>query len=226
MTTGSVSDIFARFNSYLPSKWFTGSTPIKDAVATGIATVMSQEYALYVYAKQQTRIASATGAFLDLISADYFGSGLPRLAGESDASFRTRILANLFVPRTSRPAMVTVLTKLTGRAPIIFEPNNPFDVGAMAVPASKGYCNHTQYGSMDVPFNALITAYRPIVTGQVTAGTGYCNAPKLSAMATPVSQAYDGSQSVQQGAVTDAAIYAAIEQTRPAATVMGVLLSF
>jgi hypothetical protein len=226
MATGDKTNIFGRFNSYLPSRWFTGSTPYKDAIATGISTVMAQEYSLYVYAKLQTRIATATDAWLDLISADYFGSTLPRISGESDASFRTRIQANLLVPRTARPAMVTVLTKLTGRAPIIFEPNNPADVGAMGVPASNGYCNHTRYGSMDCPFNALITAYRPIVSGQVTAGTGFCNAPMLTAMSTPASQSYDGSQSIQSGAVTDAAIYASINSTRPAGTVMGVMLSY
>jgi hypothetical protein len=226
MAVGNQADIFARLNSYLPRGWFAGSTPVKDALLQGIAAVLAQIYALYLYAKLQTRIKTATDAWLDLISADYYGANLPRISGESDTSFRARILANLFVPRTARPAMATVLTTLTGRAPIIFEPNNPFDVGAMNAPTSKGYCGVARFGSMAVPFNALISAYRPVVTGQITAGAGFCNAPKLSAMATPASQAYMASLAAQQAAVSDAAIYAAVNATRPAATIVGVSLSY
>lgn len=225
MAKGDVNDILGRLNSYLPDKWFTGSTPILTAVLTGFSTVLAQIYALYVYAKLQTRVATATDAWLDIISADYFGIGLPRSIGESDSSFRSRIQANLLAPRTSRPAMVTVLTRLTGRAPIIIEPMNPADTGAMSAPTSKGYCGVARMGSMAVPFNALVIAYRPVVTGQIQAGAAFSNAPKLSAMSTPASQGYTGSLAAQQSSIGDAAIYAAINATRPAASVVGVVIS-
>lgn len=128
--TGGQNDIFGRLNSLLPSRWFTGLTPVKDAVLTGIASVLSQIYALYAYARLQTRIATLTDGWIDTASADYFGAGLPRNPGEGDASYLARVQANLLLARVSRPAVVAALTKLTGRAPTVIEPMNPADTGA------------------------------------------------------------------------------------------------
>ncbi len=225
MATGDQNDIFGRLNSLLPSRWFVGSTPIKDAVMTGIAAVFSQTYGLYAYAKLQTRISTLTDGWIDTAAADYFGTGLTRNLGESDAAYLARVKANLLAPRTARPAMVTVLARLTGRVPTIWEPNNPADMGAMNAPKSPGYCGVARFGSMAVPFNALILAFRPMVTGQVSAGAAFSNAPKLSAMNTPLSQGYTGSLGSQSSSATDAAIYAAVNATRPAASVVGVSIS-
>lgn len=224
MATGDQTDITGRLKAMLPARWFSGSTPVLDGVLAGIAALFMQIYSLYAYAKSQTRILTSTDAWLDMVSGDYFGANLPRQVSESDASFLARIRANLFVQRTSRPAMVSVLTTLTGHEPLILEPGNPRDMGVMGVPGSKGYCGVGRMGSMAVPFNALIIAYRPAVTNQITPGAAFASAPKISAMGTPVSQGYTGSLGLQQSSITDAAIYAAVEATRPAGTTVGVCI--
>ena len=215
MATGSQSDIFARLNALLPSKWFVGSTPVKDAVLTGIAAVFAQIYSLYAYAILQTRVATLTDAWIDTASADYFGPSLPRGVGESDASYLARIKANLLLNRATRPAMVAALTALTGQAPLIIEPTNPADTGAYSAPNS-GYNVAGSYGSMLLPFQCFVQAYRPLTAGlPLVAGYG----SPCSGYGTPSYGEY-ADISMIQNQVADAAIYAAIEATRPAATVI------
>lgn len=210
---GSQSDIFNRLNSLLPSKWFTGSTPIKDAVLQGIAATLAQVYALYAYAVLQTRIATLTDAWLDIASNDYFGANLARNAGESDARYRARIQANLFPARTARPAMVAALTKLTGRAPVVIEPTNPADTGAYGV-STSGYGAAGCYGSMLLPFQCFIKAYRPMTSGiPNVAGYGVSTA----GYSTP-SQGEYASLSMVTGSIQDADINAVIDANRPAST--------
>lgn len=130
MSTGDTADIFSRLKRLLPVGWFGDNNPVLDAVLWGCATAQAWAYTLYLYAKDQTRIKTATDGWLDLISLDFFGNGLIRYANQADASFRNRILINIFRERTTRPAMEKILFDLTGRAPIIIEPARPADVGA------------------------------------------------------------------------------------------------
>jgi hypothetical protein len=225
MAIGDSNDVTGRLQAGLPRGWFSGVTPILSALLAGFAAVLSNVYSLYAYAKNQTRILTATDGWLDLISADYFALTLPRNVGEVDASFRLRILANLFLPRVSRPAMIKVLTVLTGRVPVIFVPINPADTGAMGVKTSSAYCGVARDGSMAMPFTAFIQAYRPAVTGQGIAGAAYCNAASLSAMRTTASQSYTASLATYESTISDSAILAAINATEPCASVMGVLIT-
>ncbi|WP_083615571.1 hypothetical protein [Paraburkholderia sp. SOS3] len=73
------------------------ASPNFDATLQGPAWALSSIYAQITYAALQTRIATATDGYLDLISNDFFGTSLPRLTNEPDGDFRARILANLFV---------------------------------------------------------------------------------------------------------------------------------
>lgn len=214
--TGDQSDFFARLNSLLPSKWFSGSTPIKDALLQGIAAVFAQIYSLYAYAVMQTRIATLTDAWLDTAAYDYFGLGIQRGVGETDARFRARIQANLLLARTSRPAMAATLTKLTGQVPMIVEPCNPTDTGAYAAPNS-GYGVAGAYGSMLLPFQCFIVAYRPSTSG-IPNIAGYGNSQAGYGMAS-IGGEY-ASMSMVVGQIQDADIYTAIEAVRPAATVI------
>jgi hypothetical protein len=130
MSTGDTADIFSRLKRLLPVGWFGDTNPILDAALWGCATAQAWAYTLYLYAKDQTRIKTATDGWLDLISLDFFGNALMRYANQSDPNFRNRILINLFRERTTRPAMEKILFDLTGRAPIIIEPGRPADVGS------------------------------------------------------------------------------------------------
>src|ERR1700758_1036086 len=125
---GSPGDFLNRLKALIPRSWFKAS-PNFDATLQGPAWALSNAYAQITYAALQMRIKTATDAYLDIISNDFFGAALPRLGQETDASFRSRILANLFIKGPTRRDMSAVLTVITGRAPTIFEPSNTTDSG-------------------------------------------------------------------------------------------------
>lgn len=215
MTIGSQSDILARLKSLLPNGWFRDATPVLDAVLNGIGSALSAVYGLIQYARLQTRIATATDGFLDLIALDFFGSTLPRKAGESDTLYRARIVAALFPERATRRGMYRTLLNLTGRAPVIFEPARPKDTGAYNN-GTLAYGTAGAYGSLALPAQAFITAYRPVGQGiPNVAGYGYPQGAYNTG-----SQLEYASRDMIAATVTDADILAAIEATKPAGTLM------
>ena len=213
MSTGDQADFVARIKAVLPGGWFRDDTPTLDAVLNGIAWALAQAYALAAYARLQTRISTATDGFLDLISFDYFGNALPRKSGENDDSFRPRILAQLFLERGTRRGLIRTLEILTGRTPKVFEPARPADTGGYNT-NSCGYGLAGGYGSLLVPYQAFVTAYRP--TGQGIPYIAGYNSPEGAY--NTASQTEYANQSLIQGAVTDADIYAAIDAAKPAGT--------
>jgi len=221
MSVGDQQDIYHRLRGYLP-RWFgdEAQSPILNALLQGLAYSGAYIYSLYAYAKLQTRILSATDGWLDMIAADFFGASLQRSANQSDASFRSRIRLNLFRERATRNGMVKALQDLTGRTPKIIEPTRPADTGAYGGP-TIGYGVAGAYGSLLMPYQCFVIAYRPAGTGiPNVAGYGI----STGGYAQP-SQADYASMSSIQGAVTDADIYAAIEATRPVATTVWVNIS-
>lgn len=212
MATGDQQDQFQRIKALIP-KWFSDDTPVLDALLRGFAYAKSFVYGLIVYASLQTRIKTATDGWLDMIAADFFGSSLLRKSGQSDSSFRNRIIINLFRERATRNGLVRVLTDLTGRAPVVFEPQRPLDTGSYGGPLI-GYGVAGGYGSMMLPFQAFVTAYRPTSTGiPNVAGYGVSTGGYSRA-----SQAEIASMNMIQGAVTDDDIYAAIFSVKPVGT--------
>lgn len=210
--TGDKQDTFGRLKSLIP-RWFGDDTPILDALLRGLAYTASFIYDMANYARLQSRIKTATDGWLDMIAADFFGDWLMRKAGQSDASFRNRIIINLFRERATRAGLVKVLTDLTGRAPVIFEPQRPLDTGAYGGPLI-GYGVAGGYGSMMLPFQAFVTALRPagagipLVAGYGTPAGGY-GAP---------SRAEYAQMDMIQGAVTDADIFDAVDSVKPVGT--------
>lgn len=137
MATGDVPDIQARLRTLLPP-WFpsSGQAPVIDGVLTGIAWLLSYIYGLIQYARAQSRIATATGAWLDLIAWDYFGARLGRQPGELDPALSARIRQELIRRRVTRSAIQTALQGLTGYPVRIIEPARPTDVGFYKVRGS------------------------------------------------------------------------------------------
>jgi hypothetical protein len=215
MAIGDSSNIFSRLRSYLPKGWFPDVDEVLDAVLSGVSSVLAISYGLYIYAKAQTRILTATDGWVDMIAYDFFGSDLPRKKGESDTSYIARIRVNLFQERATRRAYYSVLTNLTGYRPIIFEPANPSDTGAMGAPMSSGYCGVARMGSIAMPYSVLVTAYRPIQQGAAQGGA-FTHSPTVSAMNNPLSQSYANSLENYSSIASDADIYAAIDATRAA----------
>lgn len=215
MATGDQSDIIARIKAALPNGWFTGSTPILDGVLAGTASALAQVYGLISYSRLQTRIATATDGFLDLISFDFFGPMYPRKAKESDSAFLSRIQAELFLERGTRRGLIRALEILTGRTPWVFEPSRPADTGAYGT-NSMGYGVAGRYGSVLLPYQAFVVAYRPVGQG-IPFVAGYGNS--VGAYGTP-SQIEYGNSSLIQGAVTDSDIFAAIDSVKDAGTII------
>lgn len=230
--TGDQQDVFRRIKTLIPP-WFSDVSPYLDSLIQSFAYTGSFVYSLYEYAKLQTRIKTATDGWLDLISADFFGSALPRKANQSDVSFRNRIIVNLFRERATRGGVVRVLQDLTGRTPKIFEPLNINDTGAYGAPNS-GYGVYGGYGSLLLAYQAFVTAYRPIGTGVPNVsgygarlpGTGYpFGGGFIPEPATPAPGGYGSGQieyasmSMMLQVVSDEEIYEAIDSVAPAGTI-------
>jgi hypothetical protein len=219
MATGDLQDFIARLKSTIP-RWFGADlAPILNAVLAGLATAWAGLYSLYLYAAQQTRIRTAAGGWLDLASADFFGSSLPRLANELDTPFRVRILAALLQEKGTRLAIYNAIYHLTGRSPLIFEPMRPADTGGYRL--AVGYGAAGAYGSMSMPYQALVTAYRQASAGiPLVAGYGI----STGAYRIPSRSDYASIGSIQQ-VVSDASIYAAVDAVKPAGTQVWVKIS-
>jgi hypothetical protein len=215
--TGDQSDLLKRIKMLLPFRWFPDSTPVLDALLSGPAWALSQVYALIQYAKLQTRIATATDGFLDLISYDFFGNNLLRRAQEFDDPFRARILATLFRPKATRYGMIAVLQALTGRTPVIFEPANPIDTGTWN--GRLAWSTAGAWGSLRWRAQSFITAFRP-------SGSGIPNVGGWNSSYAGWGASYFPWCSLKQiqGAVTDSDIYATISDTKAEGTIAWVRL--
>ena len=220
MATGDQSNIAARIKAALPNGWFQGQTPILDGVVNGIAWALALVYSQTSYARLQTRVMTATDGFLDLISFDFFGSLLPRKPQEMDSAFRSRILANLFPEKATRHGLIRTLQILTGRTPLVFEPARPADTGAYNT-NSMGYGVAGGYGSLLLPYQAFVIAYRPLNQG-IPYIAGYTNSQGAYSTASQIEYA---NPSLAVGAVQDADIYAAIDAVKPVATIIWTQLS-
>ncbi len=215
MATGDQNDILARLTRLIPASWFESAFAIRDAVAAGLASGHAYVYSLISYVRLQTRILTATDGFLDAIAQDFFGSALMRSSNQSDASFRARIIINIFRERATRHAIIKVLQDLTGRTPIVIEPQRPADTGAYGAPNS-GYGVAGAYGSVLLQYQAFVVAYRPIGTG-IPLVAGYGSSP--GGYGQP-SRAEYADLSLVQDAVSDADIYAAIDSVKPVGTII------
>ncbi len=200
-----------RLRSLLPARWFADTTPVLDTLLSGLAASWGQLHAVIAYADRQTRIATASDGWLDRIAEDYFSSRIRRRAQEDDTVFAARIRREILRERGTRAAIIAVLTDLTARAPRIFEPARPADAGAWGGPL--GFNTSGAWGSLGLPFQCFITAYRPAGAGiALVAGWG---SPAGGWGQGCVQYASLG---MVAGQVTDADIYAAIADVLPVAT--------
>ena len=215
MSVGDQNDFVNRLRTLLPNGWFADEAPVLNAVLNGCAYCLALMYSLIAYAKLQTRIATATDGFLDLVSFDYFGAFLMRRMNEMDAAFRVRIFQNLLRQKATRGGIIKLLTDLTGQTPVVFEPWRPLDCGAY----DKNICGYDLaggWGELDIPYQAFVTAYNPIGFG----------IPSIAGYGNPEG-AYDtGSQtewtdeSMVSGLVTDADLYAAVADAKVEGTIV------
>lgn len=183
MATGDQSDITSRLRGLLPQGWFATIATVLTAILQAPANAMSWIYGLYAYARLQARIRTATDGFLDLISLDYFGTGLPRQQGELDSLYRARIIANLLPQRVTRAGISAAIQRLTGTAPTIFEPFNVNDATCCGAP-NQGYGVAGGWGSLQLNAQFFIQVTLPPGTGiaNVNGYGGYLGGYGVGAM--------------------------------------------
>lgn len=104
--------MFNKLKDALPLSWFGDNTSVIDSVLSGFAWCSSLIYDNITEAKKQTRIKTATGGFLDMISGDFFGDTLPRTENESDFIFSIRILDNLLREKATFAAVCNTANSL------------------------------------------------------------------------------------------------------------------
>lgn len=204
---GDVADMVRRLTSVLPVRWFGDDAALLRAVLTGIGTSCAAIYQLLQYVAQQARIATAASPFLDMATSDFLGNRLERRPGESDDSLRLRVEQEILRPRATRAALNLGLTQLTGRSPQIFEPARPADTGGYSV-GGVGFGAGGGWGTLVLPFQSFVTAFRPM-GGGISTIAGYGTGGPL---------AY-GDLTQVQSQVSDADIYATATQLIPAAAI-------
>lgn len=170
MATGDAADIHARLKRLMP-RWFgqdQNPTPVLDGLLQGPSTVFAWAFGLIVYARAQSRIATATGAWLDLSAADFFGRSLRRRSGETDTTFSARIRASIVAPGATRAALIAAITDANeGVGPSrVFETERPLDTGAydtgwLGYDVAGGYGADAARGHVfvDVPAQAAPPPY-------------------------------------------------------------------
>ena len=207
-----VAGLMARLKAVLPVGWFADESPVLDALLMGIASAWVEGFSLLGTVSDQGRIGSADGIFLDIAAQDYFGGALTRRTAEGDTAYRVRIQQSLVRARATRASVIQVLEDLTGRTPVVFEPRNPADTGGYN--RNMGYGVAGGYGSMSMPYQFLVRAYRPdsVVAGN---GSGYGVGPggynTLPAFYADVEEF--------QGNISDAEIYASIASVLPVSAI-------
>jgi hypothetical protein len=222
--TGDQSEMQARLRAALPNGWFADDAPILSGVLAGLADAWAWLYAMLAYVRLQTRIATATDGWLDLMARDYGGPTWARQTGETDAAFRTRIRANLQRLRGTRAALIASLTQLTGRTPVIFEPGYPPDTGGYGS-IGLGWNTAGGWGSLALPYQCFVTAYRPSGGGIANSGGwGSASTPFALGGWNTLALQY-GDASLVEGEVTDAEILATVADCMPAATIAWTALS-
>jgi hypothetical protein len=202
-----IQEFTARQASLLPP-WFGDEFPILIAAIQGSAYCNQFIYTLSTFLRAQMRLPSMTGETLDLFAQDYFGNKLLRHFNEDDDTYRTRISATLLRPSATRPAMIQVLTDLTGRVPIVWES------GIDSAFYNYSFCNHMNGGSNNDAYQAWIIAFRPLSPAQ--AGISYFNETAFCNHSFAA-----GSVSAT---VTDQDILDAIQQTKCEGTLMHVTI--
>lgn len=215
MATGDQNDIANRLNAVLPPWFGSSETPILTGILAAFSESGSVLYSEIAYVQLQTRITSATDINLDQIALDFFGlNNFLRNPGENDASYRARIIASILHERATRRGMVTILTLLTGQAPVIFEPMRPADGGGYAI-AGCGYDVAGGWSNPNVPYQCFIKVFTPVIpTISSLAGwnipTGAWNTPSYEAWNTNINSSYS---------FQIAQIYQAINNTKQEGTI-------
>ena len=237
MATGDTNDILSRVKRLIPNRWFAWTAPYRDAIMGGVSDLAAWCYQWILYARSQSRLATANGVFLDIYSFDFLRYNIKR-NGANDATFRALAQSTILQERVTRKGMTQVVTNLTGTQPWIFEPWNSGDAGAYsnfgtgAVYGQFGYGQGVGgYGSYQYPGQVFMKVLRgansgvPLSTGYGGYAGGYKGPDAVSGQAGSVGAVqYVGFYTRLIG-VTDQMIEQLITYTRPTGTTVWLQIS-
>jgi hypothetical protein len=230
MATGDSADILDRVKKLLPARWFAWVAPNRDAILGALSDIGAWCYSWIIYARLQSRIATGTDIWLDIISLDFLGRAILR-QGASDSVFRALITATILKERVTRHGMFQAVKTLTGNDPVIFEPWSAGDAGAysnFSLAQSYGQMGYGVgrggYGSYQFPGQVFMKVIRgassgvPSVTGYGYGYGGYKGSDVVSGQASFGGQIeFIGSYTRLVG-ITDQQIENLITYTKPSGT--------
>lgn len=167
MATGDQADIFGRLRRLL-APWFGDDDAQSSVVAAFLqapAWALAGVHELLAYAKLQTRIATATDGWLELIAYDFFGDGLPRLQGEQDSAYGLRIRREILRPRVTRAAIEAAMREIPGQANAVrvYEPFNIRDTGAYGYGGKDWALRLQKHDRINL---ALLSDFKPAYSGE------------------------------------------------------------
>ena len=173
---------------------------------------------LVAFARAQTRLATASGPFVDLIGLDFLGLGIARQIGQNDAGYKARITREIFRERNTRAGVLAAVADLTGAQARMIELWNPLDCGGYDT-GFLGFDAIGRWGSIGDAPQFLISTPQPVGAGLPNVG-GYDNG--LGGYDTGAEEF--GDISLMTGSVTDQDIYNTINATRSAGVVAWVAI--
>lgn len=219
MATGDSEDMHGRLRKLIPPGWFSEDSPFLDAALEQCAAGLSRCYALYRYARKQTRLLTASDGWLDLSAYDFFGHQLRRWTGEKDEGYCRRIQNSLLRESGTRKAISESLLHLTGQAPDIFEPQRPLDTGGYNMPVN-GYGHAGRYGSVMLPYQAFIQITMPPLDMHSSIAGYHCMPSGYSSKAWG---AYMRAETVNRG-LEEKSVFSAISSAKAEGTLIWVRL--
>jgi hypothetical protein len=160
----------ARLADLFPRGWCSDDAKQSGNVyalllAVGDELQILEQQIQYTLAAQ--RLQTETFPELDLASEDFLGSSFPRPGGTSDAAFATAIIAQLFQPAATRPALQNAIAALTGFVPRMMEPWNVNDTGAWRAVSYWNVdtvANPARWGNGGLRYQGFIETTPPIVS--------------------------------------------------------------
>lgn len=213
MANGDFNNVLTRLQAALPSSWFPSVAPVRDAILSGMSTLFATSYSALMLAKANMRIPTTTGYFLDLTAFDFFGLRFARLPNQTDAFFAAAIVKEIFRERVTRAGVLQAVADTTGATPSVFEPFRIQDTCAYGY--TRYYGKVGAYGNLSMRGQAFLTS-PVVVTGYPLNGYGQ----KFGGYGVGF-QVY-AHETGQYGPINEAAVFAAVENTKAAGVMVWV----
>lgn len=189
--------------------------------------------------KSQFGLTGAVGDQIDVIAADFFDNTLPRFSGESDASYKSRIVSRLFVPTSTRQGMADAIFRAVGAYPVILERREAGLTGGYLTGSSDLLCTFGSGGIVTDAADQTYGRYGYDEAGAYAGSVPNFRATEVGPLAYDTdglygfnggagADAYEAFITVQQPSsssvyyISDLQIYAFIDAAKPFSTTMWV----